>query len=44
MPAPASQFIVAVGDSATEIDLATKAAELHGESVASAGKAVTSEN
>ena len=39
--ATASQFIVAVGDSATEIDLATKAAESHGESVASAGKAVT---
>ena len=39
--ATASQFIVAVGDSAAEIDAATKAAESHGESVASAGKAVT---
>jgi methyl-accepting chemotaxis protein len=39
--ATASQFIVAVGDSAAEIDAATKAAEAHGESVASAGKAVT---
>ena len=39
--ANASQFIVAVGDSAAEIDSATKAAEWHGESVASAGKAVT---
>ena len=39
--ANASQFIVAVGDSAAEIDAATKAAESHGESVASAGKAVT---
>ncbi|MDE2379290.1 methyl-accepting chemotaxis protein [Bradyrhizobium sp.] len=39
--ATASQFIVAVGDSAAEIDTATKAAEAHGESVASAGKAVT---
>jgi methyl-accepting chemotaxis protein len=37
----ASQFIVSVGDSAAEIDAATKAAEAHGESVASAGKAVT---
>ncbi len=39
--AQASHFIVAVGDSATEIDDAAKAAETHGESVASAGKAVT---
>src|SRR6476659_5484515 len=39
--ANASQFIVAVGDSAAEIDAATKAAESHGESVASAGKTVT---
>jgi methyl-accepting chemotaxis protein len=39
--ATASQFIVAVGDSAAEIDAATKAAEAHGESVSSAGKAVT---
>src|SRR6266550_2324595 len=31
----------AVGDSATEIDHAAKAAEAHGENVASAGKAVT---
>src|ERR1700676_1418032 len=37
----ASQFIVAVGDSASEIDAATKAAQAHGENVASAGKAVT---
>jgi methyl-accepting chemotaxis protein len=39
--ASASHFIVSVGDSAAEIDSATKAAEAHGESVASAGKAVT---
>ncbi len=39
--AQASHFIVAVGDSATEIDHAAKAAEAHGENVASAGKAVT---
>ncbi|MES1149842.1 MAG: methyl-accepting chemotaxis protein, partial [Bradyrhizobium guangdongense] len=39
--ATASQFIVSVGDSAAEIDAATKAAEAHGENVASAGKAVT---
>jgi methyl-accepting chemotaxis protein len=39
--AQASQFIVSVGDSAAEIDVATKEAEAHGESVASAGKAVT---
>jgi methyl-accepting chemotaxis protein len=37
----ASHFIVAVGDSAAEIDEATKEAAVHGESVASAGKAVT---
>ena len=37
----ASQFIVAVGDSAAEIDIATQQAATHGESVASAGKAVT---
>ena len=37
----ASQFIVSVGDSAAEIDSATKEAASHGESVASAGKAVT---
>ena len=39
--ATASQFIVAVGDSAADIDAATKAAESHGESVASAGRTVT---
>src|SRR6187397_3050834 len=39
--ASASSFIVSVGDSAAEIDAATKAAETHGENVASAGKAVT---
>jgi methyl-accepting chemotaxis protein len=39
--ANASSFIVSVGDSATEIDHATKAAEVHGESVAKAGRAVT---
>ncbi|MGY4601054.1 hypothetical protein ACVWXL_008800 [Bradyrhizobium sp. GM22.5] len=37
----ASQFIISVGESAAEIDAATKAAESHGEHVASAGKAVT---
>lgn len=37
----ASQFIISVGESAAEIDAATKAAEAHGENVASAGKAVT---
>jgi methyl-accepting chemotaxis protein len=37
----ASEFIVSVSDSAAEIDAATKAAETHGENVASAGKAVT---
>ncbi|MHB0773301.1 methyl-accepting chemotaxis protein [Bradyrhizobium sp. 5.13L] len=39
--ASASEFIVSVGESAAEIDAATKAAETHGESVAKAGKAVT---
>jgi methyl-accepting chemotaxis protein len=39
--ASASHFIVSVGDSAAEIDLATKEAESHGTSVAEAGKAVT---
>ena len=39
--ASASSFIVSVGDSATEIDRATKEAEAHGESVANAGRAVT---
>ena len=39
--ADASQFIVTVGDSAAEIDAAARAAEVHGESVSSAGKAVT---
>ena len=39
--ANASHFIVSVGDSAAEIDSATKEAEAHGESVAKAGKAVT---
>ncbi|MDA9530773.1 methyl-accepting chemotaxis protein [Bradyrhizobium sp. CCBAU 25338] len=39
--ASASEFIASVGESAAEIDAATKAAETHGESVASAGKAVT---
>src|SRR5436190_13237936 len=39
--ASASRFIVSVGDSATEIDTATKEAEAHGESVARAGQAVT---
>jgi methyl-accepting chemotaxis protein len=39
--ASASSFIVAVGDSASEIDIATKEAEAHGESVANAGRAVT---
>src|SRR3954463_2686237 len=37
----ASQFIISVGESAAEIDAATKAAESHGEGVADAGKAVT---
>ena len=39
--ASASHFIVSVGDSATEIDSATKEAEAHGDDVAKAGKAVT---
>jgi methyl-accepting chemotaxis protein len=39
--ATASHFIVTVGDSAAEIDGATKEAEAHGERVADAGKAVT---
>jgi methyl-accepting chemotaxis protein len=39
--ASASHFIVSVGDSASEIDAATREAEAHGESVANAGKAVT---
>jgi methyl-accepting chemotaxis protein len=37
----ASHFIVAVGDSASQIDEAAKTAEAHGENVASAGNAVT---
>src|SRR5207253_4362621 len=39
--ASASRFIVSVGDSAAEIDSATKAAEAHGAEVAEAGQAVT---
>jgi methyl-accepting chemotaxis protein len=39
--ASASHFIVSVGDSAAEIDNATREAESHGERVADAGKAVT---
>jgi methyl-accepting chemotaxis protein len=39
--ASASSFIGSVGDSATEIDHATKEAEAHGENVAKAGRAVT---
>jgi methyl-accepting chemotaxis protein len=39
--ASASSFIATVGDNAIEIDSATKAAETHGESVAKAGRAVT---
>src|SRR6202158_3473876 len=39
--ATASHFIVSVGDSAAEIDSATKEADAHGERVANAGKAVT---
>jgi len=39
--ATASNFIVSVGDSAAEIDSATREAEAHGERVANAGKAVT---
>ncbi len=39
--ASASHFIESVGDSAAEIDSVTKQAEVHGESVAKAGQAVT---
>src|ERR1700736_300168 len=39
--ASASHFIVEVGDSAAEINMATSEAATHGEEVASAGKAVT---
>src|SRR6478609_56560 len=39
--ASASNFIVSVGVSTTEIDTATRQAEAHGESVAKAGRAVT---
>ncbi|HTO64106.1 MAG TPA: methyl-accepting chemotaxis protein [Bradyrhizobium sp.] len=39
--ASASQFIVSVGDSAGEIDSATREAAVHGEAVAAAGRAVT---
>jgi methyl-accepting chemotaxis protein len=39
--ASASHFIVSVGDSAAEIDSATKEAEAHGRNVAEAGQAVT---
>jgi methyl-accepting chemotaxis protein len=39
--ASASHFIVSVGESATEIDSATKEAEAHGDNVAKAGKTVT---
>jgi methyl-accepting chemotaxis protein len=39
--ASASQFIVSVSGSAAEIDSAAREAEAHGESVANAGKAVT---
>jgi methyl-accepting chemotaxis protein len=39
--ATTSHFIVSVGDSAAEIDSATREAEAHGESVAEAGNAVT---
>src|SRR4051812_23984089 len=39
--ASASSFIASVGDSANEIDSATKQAEAHGESVAKAGQTVT---
>ncbi len=39
--AATSRFIVAVGDSAAEIDGAARQAEAHGERVASAGKAVS---
>lgn len=40
--ASASGFIAAVGDSAAEIDHATRDAEAHGQGVAQAGRAVTS--
>ncbi|MBR0696529.1 methyl-accepting chemotaxis protein [Bradyrhizobium lablabi] len=39
--ASASHFIASVGDSAGEIDSATRQAEAHGDDVAKAGKAVT---
>ncbi len=39
--ASASGFIASVGDSATEIDSAAREAETHGETVARAGRAVT---
>jgi methyl-accepting chemotaxis protein len=39
--ASASQFIISVGDSATEIDSAIKEAELHGKDVATAGLSVS---
>jgi methyl-accepting chemotaxis protein len=39
--ASASQFIISVGDSAAEIDSATREAAAHGEAVAGAGHAVT---
>ncbi|HZR86420.1 MAG TPA: methyl-accepting chemotaxis protein [Bradyrhizobium sp.] len=39
--ASASHFIASVGSSAADIEVAAKAAETHGETVASAGKAVT---
>ena len=39
--AASSHFIVSVGDSAAQIDTATKEAEVHGLSVAEAGQAVT---
>ena len=39
--ASASSFIASVGDSAAEIDSATRQAEAHGENVARAGEAVT---
>ena len=39
--ASASSFIVSVGDSATEIDTRPRKPKLHGESVAKAGRAVT---
>ena len=39
--ASATNFIVSVGESTAEIDTATRQAEAHGESVAQAGRAVT---